>query len=66
MIFGGGLFRAAPQLLADPLRRIIKQRSLEKSANEVQLMVSSLGSEAGALGASRLIAGAILNNLYLA
>ena len=66
MIFGGGLFRAAPQLLADPLRRIIKQRSLEKSANEVQLMVSSLGSEAGALGASRLIAEAILNNLYLA
>jgi N-acetylglucosamine repressor len=64
MIFGGALFRAVPQLLADPLRRIIKQRSLEKSANEVQLRVSELGSEAGALGASRLIAEKILVNLH--
>lgn len=64
MIFGGALFRSVPQLLADPLRRIIKQRSLEKSANEVQLKVSTLGGEAGALGASRLIAERILNDLY--
>jgi glucokinase-like ROK family protein len=64
MIFGGALFRAVPQLLADPLRRIIKQRSLEKSANEVQLRVSELGSEAGALGASRLIAEKILVDLH--
>ncbi len=64
MIFGGALFRAVPQLLEDPLRRIIKQRSLEKSANKVQLKVSTLGSEAGALGASRLIAEKILNDLY--
>jgi glucokinase-like ROK family protein len=65
MIFGGALFRAMPQLLSDPLRRIIKQRSLEKSANEVDLQVSSLGSEACALGASRLIAGKILDDLYV-
>ncbi len=65
MIFGGALFRAVPQLLADPLRRIIKQRSLQKSANEVQLLVSTLGGEAGALGASRLIAQNILDDLYL-
>jgi N-acetylglucosamine repressor len=64
IIFGGALFRAAPQLLSDPLRRVIKQRSLEKSANEVQLKVSSLGEEAGALGASRLIAGRVLKTLY--
>jgi predicted NBD/HSP70 family sugar kinase len=64
MIFGGALFRAMPQLLADPLRRIIKQRSLEKSANEVDLKVSSLGGEACALGASRLIAEKILDDLY--
>src|SRR6185437_6632339 len=49
MIFGGALFRAVPQLLEDPLRRIIKQRSLEKSANEVQLKISPLSGEAGAL-----------------
>ncbi len=64
MIFGGALFRAVPQLLSDPLRRIIKQRSLEKSANEVELKVSSLGGEACALGASRLIAEKILDDLY--
>ena len=64
MIFGGALFRAVPQLLSDPLRRIIKQRSLEKSANEVDLKVSSLGGEACALGASRLIAQKILDDLY--
>ncbi len=65
MIFGGALFRAVPQLLVDPLRRIIKQRSLEKSANQLQLQVSTLGGEAGALGASRLIAEKILNDLYM-
>jgi glucokinase-like ROK family protein len=64
MIFGGALFRAAPQLLSEPLRRIIKQRSLEKSANELQLQVSPLGGDAGALGASRLIAEKILDDLY--
>jgi glucokinase-like ROK family protein len=64
MIFGGALFRAVPQLLSDPLRRIIKQRSLEKSANELELRVSPLGGEAGALGASRLIAEKILDDLY--
>ncbi|MGO8719855.1 MAG: hypothetical protein ACLQMO_11645, partial [Acidobacteriaceae bacterium] len=37
----------------------------EKSANEVDLQVSSLGGEACALGASRLIAEKILDDLYL-
>jgi glucokinase-like ROK family protein len=65
VIFGGALFREIPQLIADPLRRIIKQRSLEKSANEVQLAVSTVGAEASALGAARLIAEKIIENLYL-
>jgi predicted NBD/HSP70 family sugar kinase len=65
IIFGGALFRAAPQLLADPLRRIIRQRSLEKSANDVHLRVSPLGAEAGALGASLMIADHALSRLYL-
>jgi predicted NBD/HSP70 family sugar kinase len=65
VIFGGALFRAAPQLISDPLWRIVKKRSLEKSANEVQLKVSPLGEEAGALGASRMIAGRVLEDLYL-
>ncbi len=65
VIFGGALFREIPQLIADPLRRIIKQRSLEKSANEVQLVISALGGEASALGAARMIAEKIIEDLYL-
>jgi len=65
VIFGGALFREIPQLIGDPLRRIIKQRSLEKSANEVQLVVSPLGGEASALGAARLIAEKIIADLYV-
>jgi predicted NBD/HSP70 family sugar kinase len=64
IIFGGALFRSAPHLLSDPLKRIIRHRSLEKSANDVQLKVSSLGSEAGALGASRVISVPALERLY--
>lgn len=64
IIFGGALFRAAPQLLTDPLKRVIRQRSLEKSANDVQLKVSSLGSEASALGASRVISVRALEGIY--
>jgi predicted NBD/HSP70 family sugar kinase len=64
VIFGGGVFRAAPQLLLDALKRPLKQRALEKSANEVQLKVSALGDEAGALGAARLISERILEQVY--
>jgi N-acetylglucosamine repressor len=64
IIFGGALFRAAPQLLSDPLRRIIRQRALEKSSNDVQLRVSPLGGEAGALGAARMMAVRSLDDLY--
>jgi len=64
IIFGGALFHAAPQLLSDPLRRIIRQRSLEKSSNDVQLRLSPLGGEAGALGAARMIAVRALGELY--
>lgn len=65
VIFGGGVFRAAPQLLLEALKRPLKQRALEKSANEVQLKVSALGSEAGALGAARLVSERILEDVYL-
>lgn len=64
VIFGGALFREIPTLIDDPLRRIIKQRSLEKSAHEVQLWVSKLGSEASALGAARMMAEKIIGDLY--
>lgn len=64
IIFGGALFQSAPQLLLDELKRPMKQRALEKSANEVELKVSNLGSEAGALGAARLISETALDRLY--
>jgi predicted NBD/HSP70 family sugar kinase len=64
VIFGGALFRSAPELFLDPLKRIIKQRALEKSANEAQLKISGLASEAGALGAARLISETVLKILY--
>jgi predicted NBD/HSP70 family sugar kinase len=65
IIFGGPLILAAPQLLADPIRGVIRQRSLEKSANDVALMPSPLGEEAGALGAARMMAEQALETLYL-
>jgi N-acetylglucosamine repressor len=64
LIFGGALFRSAPELLLDPLKRTIKQRALEKSANEVVLKISTLGSQAGALGAGRLISEIVVERLY--
>lgn len=64
IIFGGALFQSAPQLLIEELKRPTKQRALEKSANEVELKVSTLGSEAGALGAARLISQTALEYLY--
>ena len=64
LIFGGALFRSAPELFLDPLKRAIKQRALEKSANEVQLKISNLGGEAAALGVARLISETVLERLY--
>lgn len=64
LIFGGALFRSAPELFLEPLKRTIKQRALEKSANEVQLKISTLGSEAGALGSGRLISEIVVDRLY--
>jgi predicted NBD/HSP70 family sugar kinase len=64
LVFGGALFRSAPELFLEPLRRTIKQRALEKSANEVTLKISNLGSEAGALGAGRLISEIVVERLY--
>jgi hypothetical protein len=46
------------------LKRTVKQRALEKSANEVQLKSSTLGSEAGAIGAGRLISEIVVERLY--
>jgi N-acetylglucosamine repressor len=65
VIFGGPLFQHATKFMLEALRRVIKQRALEKSSNEMQLKVSSLGSEAAALGAVRLVSQKIVESLFL-
>lgn len=64
VVFGGPLFRESQELLLEPLKRVIRQCALEKSANELELKVSTLGNDAGALGAARLISEKVLENLY--
>jgi predicted NBD/HSP70 family sugar kinase len=63
IVFGGPLFRAAPYLLKS-LKRVIKQRALERSANQVELRVSNLGSEGGALGAARAMSEKVIDALF--
>lgn len=65
VIFGGPLFQQAQEFLLGPLHRMIKQRALEKAANEMELKVSSLGSEAAARGAAYLVSQRILESLFL-
>ena len=63
VIFGGPLFRTAHDLILERLRQVVRQRALEKSANELELKVSTLGEEAAALGAARLVSEEILEDL---
>jgi predicted NBD/HSP70 family sugar kinase len=65
IIFGGALFRAAPHMLVEPLMRLIRQRSLDKSALDVQLRMSPLGEEACALGASRIMSERAIEEVFL-
>lgn len=65
VIFGGPFFQNASEFLLGPLQRVIKQHALEKTANEIQLKVSSLGREAAALGAAHLVTESILESLFL-
>jgi predicted NBD/HSP70 family sugar kinase len=64
VIFSGPLFQSNPQLMLDSIQRVIRQRALEKAANEVQLIVSTLGAEAPALGAARFAAAKSIAKLY--
>ena len=64
VIFSGPLFQGNTQLMVDSIQRIVKQRALEKAANEVQLKVSGLGAYAPALGAARYAAAIAIGRLY--
>lgn len=64
IVFGGGLFRDKADFFLDHLRRTIRQRSLEKLANEVTLVASALDTNAGARGAAYLISGKLIESVY--
>ncbi|MBS1852852.1 MAG: ROK family transcriptional regulator [Acidobacteria bacterium] len=64
VVFGGPLFQSNPQPILDSIQRVIRQRALEKSANEVELIVSSLGPESSALGAARYAAAQSIPALH--
>ena len=64
IIFGGALFRAAPEILLDHLKRLVRHRALEKSVNDVTLLKAETESDAGALGMARIIAGSIAESVY--
>lgn len=65
VVFGGPLFQVNAPYVLETIQRVIKQRALEKAANDVQLMVAELGGEAAALGAARYAADMSIEKLYL-
>jgi glucokinase-like ROK family protein len=64
IIFGGALFRAAPELLLEHLSRLVRHRAMEKSANDVKLLRAETGSDAGALGMARIIAAQVVAQVF--
>jgi glucokinase-like ROK family protein len=64
LIFGGALFRAAPEMLIEQINATIRHRAMEKSAQEVLIQASTLTSDAGARGAARLIATQLIDKIY--
>jgi N-acetylglucosamine repressor len=64
VVFAGPLFLHDGDFLLDQLRDVIRRRALEKSGKEARLRISSLGSEAAALGAARLVTEQVLEKLY--
>jgi predicted NBD/HSP70 family sugar kinase len=64
IVFGGAMFRAAPDLLLDQVRRNIRKRAMEKSVNDVLLATSKLSTDAGALGMARLMSAELVSSLY--
>jgi glucokinase len=64
VVFAGPLFRVGGDFLLDQLKDVIRRRALEKSATEATLQISTLGSEAAALGSARFISEQVLEQLY--
>ena len=64
LIFGGAVFRAAPDLLIERVRATIRHRAMETSAKDVRVQASLLGTKSGALGAARLMATQLMDDIF--
>jgi len=64
VVFAGPLFRHGGDFVLEQLKEVIRRRALEKPFSEAKLRISTLGSEAAALGAARFITQQVLENLY--
>lgn len=64
VIFSGPLFQTDSQLMLETIQRVIRQRALEKAANEINLIVSTLGPFAPALGAARFAAAQAIMKMH--
>ncbi|MBS1814184.1 MAG: ROK family transcriptional regulator [Acidobacteria bacterium] len=61
ILFGGALFRAAPELVLDHIKRMVRHRAMEKSANDVQLQIAQTKGDAGAHGIAKLVAERVID-----
>jgi predicted NBD/HSP70 family sugar kinase len=64
IIYGGALFRAAPSLMLDHIKRLVRHRAMEKAANDVVLLLAETSGDAGARGMARLIGESILEQIF--
>src|SRR6266705_2295774 len=62
VVFAGPLFRHGGDFVLEQLKEVIRRRALEKPFSEAKLRISTLGSEAAALGAARFITQQVLEN----
>lgn len=56
VIIGGGV-AAAGDLLLDPIRKTVKERTMVVAGNSVEIVPAQLGNSAGVIGASMLVEG---------
>lgn len=64
IIFGGAVFRAAPDFMLEQLSGMVRHRAMEKSVNDVALRKAETLSDAGALGMAMITAGSIMETVY--
>ena len=64
ILFGGALFRAAPEFLITRIRSAIRHRAMEKAVSDAVIQASSLNEDAGAHGAAKLMATHLIDCIY--